>query len=128
MKAKAALFLITSALLMPATFSASAIQDNVLLSVCNYAAQNDKPRLRGAIKKTGVRLRKFYNDFQCNGQTLLRFALSKDADDAAVYIVKQLSKKQLVAPEADGKTILEWAESNGKGATQAVATIKERVN
>lgn len=129
MKTRAALSLIVSTLMVIPVFSATAaINESALKSVCSYVAQDDKSRLRKALKSSGLRLRKHYDKFGCNGQSLLRFAMSSGANEAGEYLAKQLSKDQLDTAEADGQTILQWAVANGKGDTATVAAIKKRIN
>ncbi|MBW8192315.1 DUF3718 domain-containing protein [Neiella marina] len=102
--------------------------EQALTSVCEYTAQNDKSRVRKALKNASLRLRDIYVGFECNGLSLLRFAMSKNADDTGEFIAKKLSKKILSAPEKDGQTILDWANANGHGGSATVAAIQSRIN
>ncbi|GGA67855.1 hypothetical protein GCM10011369_06940 [Neiella marina] len=111
---------------VPAAQAASV--DQVLTSVCEYTAQNDKSRVRKALKNASLRLRDIYDGFECNGMSLLRFAMDKNAHETGEFIAKKLSKKILSAPEKDGQTITQWAEANGHGGSATVAAIQSRIN
>lgn len=102
--------------------------EQALTSVCQYTAQDDKSRVRKALKNASLRLRDIYVGFECNGQSLLRFAMSKNAHETGEFIAKKLSKKILSAPEKDGQTILDWANANGHGGSATVAAIQGRIN
>ncbi|MCM2681299.1 DUF3718 domain-containing protein [Echinimonas agarilytica] len=128
MNIRATAYVLTALLAAP-VFSVNAVGgDQVLTSLCNYTAQNDKNRVRKTLKNAEIRLRDIYSDFQCNNLSLLRFAMSKDAVEAGEFIVKKVSKKQLTQPESDGATVLEWAAANGKGDSPIVAAINDRIN
>lgn len=130
MKTRAALCMVATMAFAIPSFNASAagaLDGQVLTSMCNYAAQNDKTRFRRTMKSSGIKFRKVYDKFECNGLSLLRFAMSRDADAVGPVLVKQLSKKQLRAPEADGQTVLQWAEANGKGTSVTATAVKDRI-
>ena len=99
-----------------------------LVSVCNYTSQNDKARIRKTLKNASLRLRDIYDAFECNGQSLLRFAMTKGSHDAGKFIAKKVSKDLLKKAEKDGKTVLEWAEANGHSDTPTVKAIQKRIN
>ncbi|WKE66135.1 DUF3718 domain-containing protein [Gallaecimonas kandeliae] len=106
---------------------ASANAEQLVASICDYVAANDKNRLRSKLSDSGIRLRNIYDGIKCNGMSLLRFALTSGADDTGEFIAKQLSGSSLNAPEADGKTIVAWADANGFGGSATIAAVKERL-
>lgn len=118
------------ALLLAFTYQptpAKADAAQLVASICDYVASNDKNRLRSKLSDSGIRLRNIYDGVKCNGQSLLRFAMSSGADGAGEFIAKQLPGSTLGAPEADGKTVIAWAEANGFGGSATAAAIKERL-
>ncbi|SHI24811.1 DUF3718 domain-containing protein [Ferrimonas marina] len=100
--------------------------DQLAASVCDYVASDDKNRLRRKLKDHRLKLRNIYDNVQCEGVSLLRLAMIKDAQDVGVFIAKQVPKRTLTEPESDGATVLQWAESNGHGGSQIVQEIGER--
>nr|WP_035481357.1 DUF3718 domain-containing protein [Gallaecimonas xiamenensis] len=106
---------------------ASANAEQLVASICDYVASNDKNRLRSKLSDSGIRLRNIYDGVKCNGQSLLRFAMSSGADDTGEFIAKQLPGSSLGAPEADGQTVIAWADANGFGGTATAAAVKERL-
>ncbi|MBD1390639.1 DUF3718 domain-containing protein [Neiella sp. HB171785] len=115
-----------SAIWVPAVQASSVEQ--ALTSVCEYTAQNDKGRVRKTLKNASLRLRDIYVGFECNGMSLLRWAMDKNAHETGEFIAKKLSKSILTEPEKDGQTILQWAEANGHGGSATVAAIQGRIN
>lgn len=101
--------------------------DQLVASICDYVKSNDKKRLRKKLKESRVKLRNVYSDVSCDGSSLLRTAMTNNAEKVGSFIAKRLSKRELVKAEADGKTILAWAESNGYGGGNISATIKEKI-
>lgn len=101
--------------------------DQLVASICDYVKSNDKKRLRKKLKESRVKLRNVYSGISCDGQSLLRTAMTNQADNVGSFIAKRLSKKDLTAAEADGQTILAWAEGNGYGASAISTTIKGKV-
>ncbi len=121
--------IVSTAMLALPTFTVSAAADiSTYESICNYTAQNDTSRVRKSLRTASVRLREIYNDFQCNGMTVLRFAMENNAEDVGTFIAKSVSKRDLENPEPDGQTIMQWVEANGKGETATAAAVKDRLN
>lgn len=109
----------------PAPAHAGAQQ--LVASICNYVAANDKNRLRSKLSDSGIRLRNIYDGVKCNGESLLRFAMSSGADNIGAFMAKKLPGSTLAKPEADGKTVLQWAQANGFGGSKTAAEIKDRL-
>lgn len=101
--------------------------DQLVASICDYVKSNDKKRLRKKLKESRVKLRNVYSDVSCDGSSLLRTAMTNNADKVGSFIAKRLSKKELTKTEADGLTVLAWAESNGYGSGDISTTIKGKV-
>ncbi|WP_115719948.1 DUF3718 domain-containing protein [Gallaecimonas mangrovi] len=109
------------------TTPARADAAQLVASICNYVASNDKNRLRSKLSDSGIRLRNIYDGIKCNGLSLLRFSMKSGSDATGEFIAKQLAGSTLSAPEYDGKTVLAWAQANGFGSSGTAATIKERI-
>lgn len=121
---------LTSLLLVTTSLPQHAVAadgNHLASNLCGYVAANNKSRVRRTLKSNGVRLRNVYTDVKCNGLSLIRFALSSNADDAGAFLGKRLSASILGKSEEDGQTVLEWAEANGYAATQTVAAIKTKL-
>ncbi|MCE9677851.1 DUF3718 domain-containing protein [Shewanella sp. AS1] len=101
--------------------------DQLVANICNYVQADDKNRLRSKLTESRVKLRNVYTGIQCNGESLLRFAMLSNANDVGSFIAKRLSTDDLSIKEADGKTVLEWAQANGHGNNEITSAIKERI-
>ncbi|QYJ85448.1 DUF3718 domain-containing protein [Shewanella mesophila] len=102
--------------------------DQLAANICNYVHADDKNRLRSKLKETRVKLRNVYQGLTCDGDSLLRFAMKSGANDVGSFMAKRLSTDDLTAKEADGKTVVEWAEANGHGGSEITAAIKDRIS
>lgn len=100
--------------------------DQLIATICNYVDANDKSRLRKQLKEGRLKLKNIYSKVSCNGNSLLRAAMMSDSNKVGEFIVKKLPKSTLTSPEADGQTIYDWAQSNGKGGSPIAAAIKAR--
>lgn len=112
---------------MSVPVTASAEADPLVASLCDYVKANDKNRLRKKLKESRVKLRQVYSGISCDGQSLLRTALTANATDAGEFVAKRLSVNELNVAETDGLTIQAWAEANGHGASPIIAAVKERL-
>ena len=95
--------------------------DQLVASICDYVAADDKNRLRKKLDDSRLKLRNVYDDISCGGNSLLRHAMASNATSAGEFIVKQLPKNKL-ASSGD----YEWASANGHGASAIAAAIKDR--
>lgn len=100
--------------------------DQLIATICNYVDANDKGRLRKQLKDTRLKLKNIYTKVNCNGNSLLRAAMLKDSDSVGTFIVKKLPKSTLLSAEADGQSIYDWAQANGKGGSAIAAAVKAR--
>ncbi|ASJ97811.1 MULTISPECIES: DUF3718 domain-containing protein [Shewanella] len=101
--------------------------DQLVANICNYVQADDKNRLRKKLKEARVKLRNVYEGVACEGDSLLRFAMKSGANDVGEFMAKRLSTEDLSVKEADGMTVVEWAEGNGHGGSPITAAIKERL-
>jgi hypothetical protein len=120
-----------AALIAASSVSASAPvhanADQLVANICDYVKSNDKNRLRKKLKENRVKLRAIYSSILCDGMSLLRTAYIAKADDAGEFVAKQLGADDLAAVEGDGKSILDWANANGHGASPITAAINGRL-
>jgi hypothetical protein len=118
-----------AALIAASSVSAPVIAetDQLVANICDYVKSDDKNRLRKKMKETRVKLRNVYSGISCDGSSLLRTAYNSNANDVGEFIAKRLPSSDLSAPEADGKTILDWAAANGYDGGPITSAIKGRV-
>lgn len=105
----------------------SANQDQLAANICNYVQADDKNRLRKKLKESRVKLRNIYSGVSCNGDSLLRTALKSGSNKVGTFVAKRLPASALGAVEADGQTIVAWAESNGHSGSEITNAIKSRI-
>jgi hypothetical protein len=103
------------------TFSKSAEANELALSLCTYVQGDDTMRMRKKLRDARVRVRDIYTGIQCNGQSLLQFAMANGSQDIGESIVGRLSVDEL---KASGD--YEWAQSNGHGSSAIAVAIKDR--
>ncbi|WP_076407438.1 DUF3718 domain-containing protein [Shewanella sp. UCD-KL12] len=118
-----------AAILAASAFSlpVQANSDQLAANICNYVQTDDKNRLRKKLKENRVKLRNIYSGVTCGGDSLLRTAMKSGSDKVGTFVAKRLSVADLSASEADGKTIVEWADGNGHGGSAITSAIKERI-
>ncbi|MCL1141914.1 DUF3718 domain-containing protein [Shewanella gaetbuli] len=118
-----------AALIAASFVSAPAVAntDQLVANICDYVKSDDKNRLRKKLKESRVKLRNIYTGVSCDGSSLLRTAYNSNANDVGEYIAKRLGADDLQVPEADGQTILDWANENGHGSSAITAAIKDRI-
>ncbi|MCK8043867.1 MULTISPECIES: DUF3718 domain-containing protein [Shewanella] len=107
--------------------TATANQDQLAANICNYVQADDKNRLRKKLKESRVKLRNIYSGVSCNGDSLLRTALKSGSNKVGTFVAKRLPASELGSAEADGQTIVAWAESNGHGGSEITSAIKSRI-
>lgn len=107
--------------------TALANQDQLAANICNYVQADDKNRLRKKLKESRVKLRNIYSGVSCDGDSLLRTALKSGSNKVGTFVAKRLPASDLNEAEADGQSIIAWAESNGHGESEITAAIKERI-
>jgi len=103
-----------------------------LANICTIVKNNDKSELRKKINKVkkeySIRLGDYYTGITCGGNTLIRHSMASAAPDAGAYLIKQMRRADLKKPEADGKTIKQWAEENGHIGSPIGAALLDRLD
>ncbi|MCL1096763.1 DUF3718 domain-containing protein [Shewanella gelidii] len=103
-----------------------AAESQLVANICDYVKANDKNRLRKKLKENRVKLRNIYAGVSCEGNSLLRMAMLSKSDKVGSFIAKRLSSKELSKAEADGQTLLAWAQANGHAGSATFTVIKEK--
>ncbi|MDF3124949.1 DUF3718 domain-containing protein [Rheinheimera sp. 1928-s] len=117
--------LVTLAVLATAYFAAAPAalaQDQWATSLCEYTKADDKNRVRKVLSDNKVNVRKIYDAIQCNGDSLIKFAMRSDAYETGSFFVKQMPAKALVAEDLEA-----WAGANGLAASPLINDIKARI-
>lgn len=117
---------ITAAIISGSIYSTPAQANNVAEAMCNYVVADHKSRFRDQLRSNKIKLKKIYSQVTCNGQSLLRFAMTKDAENVGKFIVKRLPASLLKKAESDGVTVYDWAKANGKEASAIAQAVKAR--
>ena len=103
-----------------------------LANICTIIKNNDKSELRKKLKKVKkeykLRLGDYYSAISCQGNSMIRHAMTSSAGEAGEYLVSQMKKSDLKKAEGDGKTIKQWAEENGHIASATGSALVERLN
>lgn len=114
-------------------FSGAAQADiNVALqNICTIVKTDDKGQLRKKMKKVQsdykLKLKDYYSGITCGGNSLIRLAVLNDAVDTGTMMVKKMPKKDLSAPEQDGKTLQAWISEQGKNDSPIAAVLNDRI-
>ncbi|WP_404401528.1 DUF3718 domain-containing protein [Idiomarina seosinensis] len=103
------------------SFSKQAQANELALSLCTYVQGDDTMRMRKKLRDSRVRIRDIYSGIQCNGQSLLQFAMANGSSDVGTFIVGRLSVDEL---QSNGD--YQWAQENGHGGSDIAAAIQER--
>ena len=81
--------------LLGMTFTSPAKANDFMVlatSLCEYTKANNRNEIRKRVRKSGLKLRKIYDDITCNGQTLHEFATANNATDVVAYYEKKIKK------------------------------------
>lgn len=117
--------LVTLAVVASAYFAAAPLavaQDQWVTSLCEYTKADDKNRVRKVLSDNKVNVRKIYDAIQCNGDSLIKFAMRNDAYETGSFFVKQMPAKALVAEDLET-----WAAANNLAASPLINDIKARI-
>ena len=117
--------LVTLAVVASAYFAVAPVvvaQDQWATSLCEYTKADDKNRVRKVLCDKKVNVRKVYDAIQCNGDSLIKFAMRSDAYETGAFFVKQMPAKALVAEDLET-----WAAANGLAASPLINDIKARI-
>ena len=96
-------------------------------ALCGYIEVDNKSRLRKVLKENKMRIRNIHDSIFCDGQSMLRFAITNDANAVGGLISSKLSIKALSEPEEDGMTIVEWANAFGHSGSPVIANIQDKI-
>jgi hypothetical protein len=119
----------TASLIMTGT--AHADINDALQNICTIVEADDKGQLRKKMKRVksdyNLRLNDYYSGITCGGNSLIRAAMKSNAIKTGTLLVKKMPKRDLSAPEQDGKTVLAWATENGLDGSAIVAVLNDRI-
>lgn len=80
-------------------------------NLCDYAKTDNRASMRKKLKSARMRLKAIYPGLICGaGGSLMRVAVTNNAESAAKFIATKAGKKSLATPEKDGKTVLQYTE------------------
>jgi len=96
-------------------------------ALCGYIEVDNKSRLRKVLKENKMRIRNIHDSIFCDGQSMLRFAISSDANAVGGFIVSKLPVKALEEPAADGKTLNQWAQEFGHSNSPVLASANDKI-
>jgi hypothetical protein len=123
MKKKIALLSsVAVALVLTAGSPAVMAEEQWATSLCEYTKADDKNRIRKLLSDNKINVRKVYDKVQCNGDSLIKFAMRSDAYEVGSFYVKQMPAKALVAEDLET-----WANSNNLGQSSLINDIKARI-
>ena len=113
------------------TGTAQADVNTALQNICTIVKTNDKGELRKKMKKVQsdfrMKLKDYYSGISCGGNSLIRTAMLNEAVDTGTLLVKKMPKKDLAAPEQDGKTLSAWVSENGLDASPIAQELSSRI-
>ena len=102
-----------------------------LQNICTIVKTNDKGELRKKMKKVQsdyrLKLKDYYSGITCGGNSLIRTAMLSEAVDTGTLLVKKMPKKDLKAPEQDGKTLQSWVAENGLDGSPIATVLSDRI-
>ena len=79
--------------------------NEALANICTIVQADDKGELRKKMRSVqsdfNLKLRDYYAGITCDGQSLIRTALTSNANEVGTLLVKNMPSKDLQAPEAD---------------------------
>ena len=111
--------------------NAQADVGEALQNICTIVKADDKGELRKKMKRVqsdyNLKLKDYYTGVSCGGNSLIRTAMLNNAEKTGTLMVKKMPKRDLKAPEKDGKTVLIWASENGLDASPIVAALNKRI-
>ncbi len=121
-------FAVTSLLV---TAPAQATVNEALQNICSIIKADDKGQLRKKMKKVqseyNLRLQDYYHGVSCGGNSLIRTAMLNNAVETGTLLVKKMPKKDLAAPEQDGKTLQAWVAEQGLVDSEVAQALAERI-
>ena len=70
---------------------------NYAESMCRYVAADNKNRMRSFLKKNKIKIRRVFDDIQCDGNNLLAFASLNGSIKTGSLMISKLPKKVVSA-------------------------------
>ena len=111
--------------------NAQADVSEALQNICTIVKADDKGELRKKMKRVesdfNLKLKDYYTGISCSGNSLIRTAMLNNAIKTGTLMVKKMPKRDLSAPEKDGKTIIDWASENGLYESPIVSVLNDRI-
>ncbi len=111
--------------------NAQADVSEALQNICTIVKADDKGELRKKMKRVesdfNLKLKDYYTGISCSGNSLIRTAMLNNAIKTGTLMVKKMPKRDLSAPEKDGKTIIDWASENGLDESPIVSVLNDRI-
>lgn len=92
-------------------------------SVCLYIAEDDKKRLRKALKSNHVKIRNLFKEMSCNEMSLLQFAIKRNAQSVGLFMVKKIPVSAL-----NKSNILQWIKDNGYQDSDISIAVNARIS
>ncbi|WP_420933822.1 DUF3718 domain-containing protein [Alteromonas sp. A081] len=127
---KTSIIIAASSLAFSNTAQANDIND-ALANICTIVQADDKGELRKKMRSVQadyrLKLRDYYAGVSCDGQSLIRTAVTNNAVEVGTLLVKQMPSKDLQAPEADGKTLQAWIAEQGLQDSPIAAELNGRI-
>ena len=115
-------------------FSNTAQADDInqaLANICTIVQADDKGELRKKMRSVQsdykLKLRDYYSGISCNGQSLIRTAITNNAVEVGTLLVKKMPSKDLAEPESDGKTLQAWIAEQGLQSSPISAELNGRI-
>ncbi|NVK58080.1 MAG: DUF3718 domain-containing protein [Alteromonadaceae bacterium] len=125
----------TAALVLTASFginaTATAGVEDALANICTIVSADDKGELRKKMRAVEsdyrLKLRDYYSGISCNGQSLIKTAITSNAVEVGTLLVKKMPSSDLTAPENDGKTLQAWISENGLQDHAVAKELQSRI-
>jgi len=70
---------------------------DIATSICEYVAADDKKRMRSFLKTNKLKIRRIFDNIQCNGKNLLEFASTSGSVKTGSLMISKLPKKVVSA-------------------------------
>lgn len=127
--------IVKASLVIASTFGVSSMAhadvSEALANICTIVQADDKGELRKKMRAVQsdyrMKLKDYYSGVSCGGNSLIRTAMLNDAVEAGELLVKKMPKRDLKAPESDGKTLQAWVAENGLQGSPIAAVLNERL-
>lgn len=123
--------LVLSAVAMSFSAVVKADINDDLQNICTIVKADDKGELRKKMKKVesdhSLKLQDYYSGISCGGESLIRLAMLNNAVESGTLMIKKMPKSVLTAPEADGKTLLDWSNEKGLSSSPIALELNQRI-